>query len=602
MAQSTKAGSYRNTKAWKELRIKVLEDYPTCVWCQRRPSTEADHVIPVDAGIDPMDRSNLVGSCRPCNGKRGAEHTNRKRAAASQAPRRPVERRNRPTGTDTAQPVFGSPSEPPPAPLASLIPGTEQKRSQEGDIEAGSDGSGRIEPRLVTAGLGGESYGPLVVAWARQHMHVELMPWQQIALDGQLEHDDQGNLIRRESLVSVARQNGKTVSLAALAGWWLTDFARMRGQAQTVFLTAHKLDRAQAIFYELEPVLERLGGKATRSYGRSSMAMPDGSQLLVRAATPTNAHGGTNDLIIVDELWSVQPTVVFDALRPSQIARKSPLLSMWSTAGDESSVAMLQLREQAINAIDASRFSRIYFAEWSPPPGVSLSDRQWWRWANPAMGTTITLDALDAASDSPDQSAFYRAHLNCWVAAAASWLPLGVWDRCATNQIPAGGIIAVDSSLDDSRYCGVRAVAKDGVIHVEVSFVVDTARAMWAELTGLASDRAVQFAITPGLHAVAPPELVRRSTVVGMAEQYTYTPIVRSLILEDRLVHAGQTNLSEHVGRAVLTRSQNSMALSSQKSPGPIELARCMVWAAGLAAKPSAAVRKPMFGSGTTAR
>jgi hypothetical protein len=80
-----------------------------------------------------------------------------------------------------------------------------------------------------------------------------------------------------------------------------------------------------------------------------------------------------------------------------------------------------------------------------------------------------------------------------------------------------------------------------------------------------------------------------------MSEQYTYTPIVRSLVLEERLVHADQQNLAEHVGRAVLIRSQNSMALSSQKSPGPIELARCMVWAAGLAAKHTAKVRKPMF-------
>jgi hypothetical protein len=459
---------------------------------------------------------------------------------------------------------------------------------------------GRTEPRLVTAGLGGETYGPLVAAWAQRHLQVDLMDWQRIALDGQLEHDAAGDLIRRESLVSVARQNGKTVSLAALAGWWLTDFARIRQQPQTVFLTAHKLDRAQAIFYELEPHLEQLGGVSKRSYGRAQVDMPDGSQLLIRAATPTNAHGGTNDLIIVDELWSVAPTVVFDALRPSQIARRSPLLSMWSTAGDESSVAMLQLREQAINAIDRNDFSRIYFAEWSPPPGVALSDRRWWPWANPALGTTITEPALEAAADSPDQSAFYRAHLNCWVAATSSWLPLGVWDQCVTQTIPSGGVVAVDSSLDDRRYCGVRAVADGGVVHVEVAFVVDSARAMWDQLVTLAQDRSLLFAITPGLHAVAPPELARRSTVVGMAEQYTYTPIVRSLVLEERLVHADQQNLAEHVGRAVLTRSQSSMALSSQKSPGPIELARCMVWAAGLAAKPTSTVRRPMMGTSRT--
>ena len=592
MAQSTKAGSYRNTKAWRELRLKVLEDYPTCVWCQRRPSTEADHVIPVDAGIDPMDRSNLVGSCRPCNGKRGAQHVNNKAQKGTQGPLRARRARE-------PRPVFGSASEPPPAPHASLIPQSETETPLLKAIPGDGEVTGRIEPRLVTARLGGETYGPLVVEWAAQRMKVNLMPWQRIALDGQLEHDDAGDFVRRESLVSVARQNGKTVALAALAGWWLTDMARMRKQPQTVFLTAHKLDRAHAIFLELEPVLTDMGGVARKSYGRASITMPDGSELLVRAATPTNAHGGTNDLIIVDELWSVSPTVLFDALRPSQIARRSPLMSMWSTAGDESSTAMLQLREQAINAIDAGRTSRIYFAEWSPPPGVNFGDPAWWAWANPALGTTITIPALEAAADSPDQSAFYRAHLNVWVAAASAWLPLGVWDKAITKRIPDGGIVAVDSSLDDSRYCAVRAVAEAGVVHVEVSFVTDTARSMWQLLAEMAKDKSLHFAITPGLHAVAPPELARRSTIVGMAEQYTYTPIVRSLIIEDRLVHTGQQNLAEHVGRAVLTRSQNSMALSSQKSPGPIELARCMVWAAGLAARPSSTVRKPMFAVGT---
>jgi hypothetical protein len=427
------------------------------------------------------------------------------------------------------------------------------------------------------------------------------MDWQRIALDGQLEHDDQGDLIRREALVSVARQNGKTVALAALAGWWLTDFAKIRKQPQTVFLTAHKLDRAQAIFMELMPVLEKVGGTATRSYGRSSMAMPDGSQLLIRAATATNAHGGTNDLIIVDELWSVAPTVVFDALRPSQIARRSPLLSMWSTAGDEGSVAMLQLREQAINAIDAGRQAKIYFAEWSPPPAVALSDPQWWPWANPALGTTITRQALEAAADTPDQSAFYRAHLNCWVAAASSWLPLGVWDKTGTDHpMPSGGVLAVDSSLDDSRYVGVRAVPVADGVQVAVMFVCDSALAMWRAVQDALTDPSLRLALTPGLHAVSSPEIQRRSEVVGMAEQYTYTPIVRSLILEDRLRHTPNGNLAEHVGRAVLARSQASMALSSQKSPGPIELARCLVWSAGLAAKPTSNVRKPMFASSQT--
>ena len=69
---------------------------------------------------------------------------------------------------------------------------------------------------------------------------------------------------------------------------------------------------------------------------------------------------------------------------------------------------------------------------------------------------------------------------------------------------------------------------------------------------------------------------------------------LRRLILEGRLRHDGSNALAEHVGRAVAVKTQNSTVLSSQKSPGPIELARCMVWAAAIAARPTQKV-KPAF-------
>ena len=75
-----------------------------------------------------------------------------------------------------------------------------------------------------------------------------------------------------------------------------------------------------------------------------------------------------------------------------------------------------------------------------------------------------------------------------------------------------------------------------------------------------------------------------------------YTSIVRNMILERRLVHSGQMSLAEQVNRAVAGRTGATITLSSQKSPGPIEMARCMVAAAGFASAPVASVRKPMMG------
>jgi hypothetical protein len=73
---------------------------------------------------------------------------------------------------------------------------------------------------------------------------------------------------------------------------------------------------------------------------------------------------------------------------------------------------------------------------------------------------------------------------------------------------------------------------------------------------------------------------------VGYGELLRYTPAVKNMIEEKVLRHTGEQMLAEHVQRAVAVRSQGSMALSSQRSPGPIELARCMVWAAALTARP----------------
>jgi hypothetical protein len=64
--------------------------------------------------------------------------------------------------------------------------------------------------------------------------------------------------------------------------------------------------------------------------------MPDGSKWTVRAAKPSVGHGTSNDLIVADEIWDMSQLAIDGGLIPSMRARKSPLLSCWSTAGTES--------------------------------------------------------------------------------------------------------------------------------------------------------------------------------------------------------------------------------------------------------------------------
>ncbi|NBR35689.1 MAG: hypothetical protein EBT90_13710 [Rhodobacteraceae bacterium] len=461
---------------------------------------------------------------------------------------------------------------------------------------------GSDQPRLKTiAPDAAGTYATAVRDWAKAHLDVDLMGWQYTALELQLLHDDNGDLLHRVSLVSTARQNGKTIALTSLVGWWLTEFAILRGKKQNVLSTANRLDLAVNLFDELAPILEvKFGAEIVRSYGRNSVTMPDGSKWVIRAAKPSVGHGGSFDLICADEIWDISPIAIDGGLIPSQRARKSPLLSMWSTAGTEASQAMLRWREQGLRSIDQGIPTSFAMCEWSPPPDVDPMDPSSWHWGNPALGHTLSMETIKAESENPDRAQFLRASCNLWVASDRGWLAPGIWPALQHDgEIPAGGIVAIETSMDDSRYFGVRAVPlPDRKVAVTVEFVVESFAQCLMEIERLASNPAIKFAVSPSIDIHMPVKLASRKVVVGYGELLKFTPSVRSMIHEKMVLHDGSTQLAEHIQRAVAVRSESSIALSSQRSPGPIELARCAVWAIALASRAQPSGKPQVFVTG----
>ena len=559
-----------NDLTYRRNRQTLLADNPPCYRCGK-PADTADHITPVFQGGG-NELENLRPACRKCNSTTGARDK-----AKSDALR--IQRR------DEAVNHFFDTQTKPPTPCFSNILG------ETGGNQPELAATNQHLPRLETVGLYQDSFGEGISQWATNHMSLSLMDWQRHVLAGQLCHDGAGNLQFREALVSTARQQGKSVALQALIGWWITDLAVMRGKPQAVLSVANKLDRAEAIFGFIAPILvEKFGGKAANAMGRKSVKMPDGSTWEVRAATP-NLHGGSYDLIVVDEWWNVNGVVDL-ALRPSQIARANPLLSLWSTAGDESSVDMVAYREAAISEIDNGTTGNIYFAEYSMAPGSDPRLESNWIMANPAMGQTVTIEALRAVSK---KDSFRRAHLNMWVSARGAWLQPGVWDKQKTDiAMPPGGVLAVDTDLTDGRYVGVRSSVLESKAHVCVEFMVDTEDAMWLEVERVMADTATRLVITPALHLHLPTNLERRTTVIGYGELLKYSGLIQKMIVEGKVRHRGELALAEHVNRAVLTKTGGGVVLSSQKSPGPIELCRCMAWAIAESSRPKI-VGKPVF-------
>lgn len=555
-----------------------------CHWCgtEWTPKFHADHLVEKDAGGDDSP-ANLVSSCAKCNQARGQRYKTRKENARIQARNAAV----------NAKPFFERETITPSKHLGSVSEG-----SGNGDSLREIPGDGPVLPRLETMRSGYGSMGPAVVEWARRHMGSELLDWQAHALEGLLEVGEDGDLVNRSGYVSVARQNGKSYLGMALLGWWVTEFAALRGKPQTVVNTASELSLASQQFERVAPILEaNFGFRLKWAYGRMEATGPDGSKWYVKAATPTASHGLSVDLVWADEIWSISDEVLAQGLRPTMKARNkltaggSPLMLMTSTAGTEGSTAQLRYREQGLKLIDEKRTGRFYFAEWSVPSQVDPMDVRYWKMANPSLGTLLQLEDMIADSEHPDRISFLRASLNLFVAADQAWLQPGQWDSCATTDpFPEGpSWLAVDSSLDDSRYVAVQAASDArGLVHVRTVFSAQSLRECQDRLVEVMEDPHVRLAITPSLEAHVPPHLDKRKTIVGYGELLKYTQLVKNLIVERRVAWkaGGEEALGEHMARAVAIRQQHATALSSKRSPGPIELARCTVFAAALAARP----------------
>jgi phage terminase large subunit-like protein len=230
----------------------------------------------------------------------------------------------------------------------------------------------------------------------------------------------------------------------------------------------------------------------------------------------------------------------------------------------------------------------MYMAEWSPDPSLDPLHPASWAWGNPALGHTLDMDTIRQESTNPDRASFLRASLNLWVSVVRGWIEPGRWPSLEyTGDIPNGGVVAIESSLDDSRYSATRCVnLSDGRVLVTVAFIAESITELWDNVQELAKDPTIRFALSPTVDATCPPNIERRRVVVGYAELGRFTPLAKNMIAEARLLHTGEKLLAEHVQRAVAVRTDNTIVLSSKRSPGPIELARTMVWGIGMCARP----------------
>jgi HNH endonuclease len=574
-------------------RKLILSDNPPCHWCGINAASEADHLIETDRG-GTSELDNLVPACRKCNATRGNKYRAARDDQRAKPKQKPKINLQNPTlvtvsEDDHSQRFFTAPVPVPVSPI-SLSPPT-PARVLEDRPELAAIVSDR--PRLeTTAHSGCRDHSQDIADFAENILGVKLMRWQRRVLAGMTAYnvvDGKEVWVHRVSYTSVARQNGKTVTIAALLGWFLCTQGKARGTKQLVMSVAHKLDLATVLFNYLAPILEvKFGATVIWSYGRQMLTMPDGSQWMPRAATPGVGHGYSIDLCIVDEWWAVSEDAIDNGLMPAMRARKNPLMAGFSTAGDASSKSMLRWREQGLRAIDSGKNTSLYFAEFSPPI-MDYMTREAWVFSNPALAEgLLDMSVIEAEAQSPDRNSFLRASVNIFVQSQHSWIEPGQFTDLANDlPMPNGGVLAIESAIDESRYVGVRAVQDGLYTRCHIVFVADTIKEMWEYVaTEIEQSPMLKLALVPSIDLHCPPIYAHRKTVVGHREVVKWTGAVRALITEKRITHSGQAQLIDQVERAVAIKHNGVLTLSSTRSPGDISACRAMVFAVALASKP----------------
>jgi phage terminase large subunit-like protein len=289
---------------------------------------------------------------------------------------------------------------------------------------------GAIEPRLHTPYLKGKSKVDDVIELAEM-IKMPLLPWQKFVLTDMLRVDSKGMWIRKTNLLLVARQNGKThltrmVILAHLLKW----------DSKNIIIASSNRSMALDTFRQVAHVLEGNENlmtmvKAIRyANGTESIEMKDGRRLDVVAATRDGSRGRTADALFLDELreWNEE---AYRAAMPVTRARPNAHVFLTSNAGDAFSTVLNNMRERAQDYPPKS----FGYYEYSAPQYCKVDDRNAWAMANPALGWTVTEEALEeSVATSPIENT--RTELLCqWIDSLSSPWPHGILEETSDSTL-----------------------------------------------------------------------------------------------------------------------------------------------------------------------
>lgn len=317
------------------------------------------------------------------------------------------------------------------------------------------------------------------------------LPWQRWLLIHALELLPDQRFRFRTVLVMVARQNGKT-SLVEVKNLWkmfVLQVPLVIGTAQNLDMAEESWDKAIELV-ESTPELATELSAVDKTNGKKALKLTNGSRWKIAAASRRGGRGLSGDDVNLDELREHLDWQAWGAVTKTTMARSNAQIWAYSNAGDARSIVLNSLQDAGKAALKQPGVasSQAGLFEWSAPDDVTctcrrkngaphasscrLRDRNAWAQANPALGYTITVEALESALDT-DPETIFRTECLCQrvpdlggrAIDQAQWILLAD----ANSRRQGDVAVAVDITPNrDYASIGLYGHRADGVEHMQL--------------------------------------------------------------------------------------------------------------------------------------
>ena len=297
---------------------------------------------------------------------------------------------------------------------------------------------GATKPRVMSPPLKGKSLGNEFSEFAEKCGY-PLLPWQKYCADDFLTVDDENMFIRKSVVLLVSRQQGKTL-LAAMR----ILFGLFHLKEKNIIAMSSNRAMALTTFRQVIQIIEdndwlriqvklNLGKVGRFGSGTECVELKNGARYEIVAATRDGARGKSADLLFIDELREISEEA-WKAAKPTTRAKINSQTILTSNAGDAYSTVLNSLKDRSISYPAKS----LGWYEYSAPQHAKLDDRKAWAMANPALGYTVSEEAL-AEALSTDSAETFRTETLCqWISSLASPWPVGSFEACTDSTLTMG--------------------------------------------------------------------------------------------------------------------------------------------------------------------